>query len=858
MMNFALSLKKHKFLNLAIIFFLFSLLTKRESLAQNSSSLKSVQAMENRMNQSAMLYNQGQYQQGYSILKSCETEVFLQKNVLLQKRFLLLRGATLVNLGQPNMGLIDFNRLYQMGERSPDFFANRANAYFILENKQAAIADYQEALRQKYISPTYIHNQLAKAYFVLKRYDEALLSATKVIDLGMKNTETYLQRGVAFYYLGKYKEAIADFSKGLEKDPNNIGLLSNRINANTYENRWKEVVSDIGKLYELTKIPEYLLSRSGVYLQMQQYFQARIDLDNYILAFSGADSPKMDVLAYCLRAGANFFLGPASFRQSFEDCERCLQQNNVTNTVPIYDPIQYDYSRLIIENKQVYGYLAEMYAFAQDSLKAIEHYRHVQKLQANSSEDVEIQEIVTKLTPQPRLNLTEFPQHFQLYPRNNQDSANVRLSGTLYLSGYDSLYVIVLKNGRLYERIAQRLKSSSNSEKYAASFDILASIHAELSEYTFQLGVKSALRDTILERRESIVCGDVYAMNGQSNAIGGGGMGTVNKFCRTINNAYLQAWGISTAKYNAGQYVVGGVGMALQDKLVNTLGVPILLINGAQGGTRIEQHLPNKANREDFHTLYGSLLTSARLGKVCESVKAMIWYQGEWNSDVNYAENFKVLYDAWHQDFPNLKKIYVFQIYPHGVGERHGALREIQRNFSKVFPDIRTLSTVGSPGWGGGHYTANGYTHLGNILFYHVLRDFYPSNFAQQSDTSEIDSPNLLRAYWKNKEHSSIILEFSPLGGEILVGKPMSVANRLWTVADAINLDGQFGLVQTVQAQGSIVECVLKSVSSAKTIGYVPEQRYPFGVLEVYQGPWLLNKRGLGALTFWNVPIQSQ
>ena len=63
--------------------------------------------------------------------------------------------------------------------------------------------------------------------------------------------------------------------------------------------------------------------------------------------------------------------------------------------------------------------------------------------------------------------------------------------------------------------------------------------------------------------------------------------------------------------------------------LIETHKVPICIINGAQGGTRIDQHQRNEADPTDVSTIYGRLLWRLQQAKLTHGVRAVLWHQGE-------------------------------------------------------------------------------------------------------------------------------------------------------------------------------------------------------------------------------------
>ena len=158
-------------------------------------------------------------------------------------------------------------------------------------------------------------------------------------------------------------------------------------------------------------------------------------------------------------------------------------------------------------------------------------------------------------------------------------------------------------------------------------------------------------RETILEKANDLVCGDVFVIQGQSNAEAW----TDERVIHPYKSSWLRSFGTpSTNKdrardavwgnalsFNGGpnhhHYQIGYWGVELGKMLIERHNVPICIINGAQGGTRIDQHQRNEADPTDVKTIYGRLLWRLQQAKLTHGVRAVLWHQGE-NDQVNQAQ----------------------------------------------------------------------------------------------------------------------------------------------------------------------------------------------------------------------------
>ena len=117
-----------------------------------------------------------------------------------------------------------------------------------------------------------------------------------------------------------------------------------------------------------------------------------------------------------------------------------------------------------------------------------------------------------------QVTFTNAPQSKQLIARNlNTNQGTVNISGTVNNSGvnYDAIEVIVIKGGIFEDsRANQSLSFSGNT----APFNINVTINSELTNYTITVnGLSGTNRNQIMQATE-VVAGDVFIVQGQSNA----------------------------------------------------------------------------------------------------------------------------------------------------------------------------------------------------------------------------------------------------------------------------------------------------------------------------------------------------
>lgn len=467
-----------------------------------------------------------------------------------------------------------------------------------------------------------------------------------------------------------------------------------------------------------------------------------------------------------------------------------------------------------------------------------------------------------------QITFDQLPRDLQLYPRNAANQANVPISGQITTAGWSKIGVQVLREGKVSQLLSQTVAPAATS----TAFQFQALIKAEPAEYAVKVILYKNNDSTVVATRSRIVAGDAYILNGQSNAGAGAGLDEYysfnfdDKYLRNCTFPYNSAnipadmrWYPAKEPYAS----VGGFGLTLQRLILQTYGIPTVLLNGAVGGTSItELTARDAANPVNLGTFYGQLLFRAQWAGVAKQVKAIIWKQGEYEAgsgaDIStYDARFKEFHDNLRQDYNPDARLYVSQINIINADvkvEQAAALRDYQRRTKYLFKNVETIATVGTPGYDGVHYSAVAHQQLALEQFRQIARDVYGSK-----DTLQINSPDIRKVFY-NTRKDSLTLVFDE--GMQLVYKAdttfysFATGAKLYSreLKDYFYLDGQAGSVTAGSATGNRVSLSLKQPASARTLRYLPvyfsDEKSPS-----YDGPTLRNTRGMRAFSFDNVSI---
>ena len=444
----------------------------------------------------------------------------------------------------------------------------------------------------------------------------------------------------------------------------------------------------------------------------------------------------------------------------------------------------------------------------------------------------------------------EMPENNQFYARDDNGEGTLYCNGTLQEVA-DSVFLRVSADGKPYRSETRKLAAGK-------SYAFAVKLRPGLIRYQVEFGFQANGRDTVLHSATNLVCGDAYLINGQSNAVAtdwGEGEPTFrSEWIRTFGSMSgspegLRLWGDAVHRGRDGEELqIGYWGMELARRLVENHQIPICIINGAVGGTRIDQHQRNPQDHADRTTIYGRLLWRVQQAKLTHGIRGLFWHQGENDQGADgptggfgwetYRQYFIDLAAAWKQDYPNIQYYYTFQIWPKscamGIDGSDNRLREVQRMLPSAFSRMSIMSTLGIEPPGGCHYPAAGYADIARLICPLVERDNYGTVFPHF-----ITPPNLQRACYADDKDDEIRMEFD---------QPVKWEDGL---VSQFYLDGEPGKVASGTVSGNVVTLKLTAASAASRLTYLDSKSWS-------QSTLLRGENGIAALTFCEVPIRAQ
>ncbi len=442
----------------------------------------------------------------------------------------------------------------------------------------------------------------------------------------------------------------------------------------------------------------------------------------------------------------------------------------------------------------------------------------------------------------------EKPEDNQFYARDDKNEGTLFYNGTLREAA-DGVFLKVHADGKLSHTEHNQLTADKG-------YAFAVKLKPGLIRYKVEFGVIRGGQETVLHTATNLVCGDAYLIDGQSNAVAtdwGKDEPTFrSEWIRTFGSMSgdsrgVTLWGEAVHRSRDETLQIGYWGMELARRLIEEHKIPICILNGAVGGTRIDQHQRNPKNAEDANTIYGRLLWRVKQARLTHGIRGVLWHQGENDQGADgptggfgwekYRQYFFEMSAAWKQDYPNLHHYYLFQIWPKscgmGINGSDNRLREVQRTLPKAFSNLSIMSTLGIEPPGGCHYPPAGYAEIARLICPLIERDNYGKSF-----NSSITPPNLECAYFASDKRDEVVMEFD---------QPVKWDN---TLTKQFYLDGKGNNILSGTVSGKAIKLKLASPSTARQLTYLDSKSWS-------QNTLLRGENGIAALTFCDVAISA-
>ncbi len=448
------------------------------------------------------------------------------------------------------------------------------------------------------------------------------------------------------------------------------------------------------------------------------------------------------------------------------------------------------------------------------------------------------------------VNFSKSPKTFQLYPRNRtSNTAEIPISGTESMGGYSHAVLRVYRNDvQVGADVVQPLSYVGG----AAAFAFTPTIPAELALYDLEILVRKATGDTSVRRFEDLVAGDAMIIQGQSNAEGFEDYSPttsapyISPFVRSYGRdsesptdtqsatSWLPASGRGSRDAPA---AIGQWGLVMGSRISSQTGIPLAIINGSHAGMDIGFFQRHPDTPESLNFNYGRLLYRMRAAGLDKSVRSILFYQGEADSNNGavHETGYTNLVNGWKTDYPGIERFYIFQVRDGcGVDRFNVDMRNRQRRFADNLAKHSVFTTHGLDAHNGCHLLfQGGYEILGMNIARLVMRDLYGVAAAN----AEAPNPEFVRLAGENRDKIRIILR----------NKTDTLTFDAGAAADFKLVGSTATITGGAIVAGGIELQLSGNAESATALLYTGHSG---------AGPWVRNANGIGLLTF-SEPIRS-
>ncbi len=358
-----------------------------------------------------------------------------------------------------------------------------------------------------------------------------------------------------------------------------------------------------------------------------------------------------------------------------------------------------------------------------------------------------------------QVSFTQFPQDYTLIPRNNSNQGIYTINGTLQSNGVEAIRIKIIQEGTgiIDER-------SKNVQGYGTNFSIDISIPAITRNHEVEFYTISNGQESLMRKASNIVAGDVFIVNGQSNA-------EANVIImQEDRNPYQRGINASGNWVELRYANPGHWAGRIAGQITSTYNIPVAIFNFAKGAQSIKYFLPN------YSPTYNNNFNAARqtlenLG-IADNVRGVFWFQGEtdgWQATIeSYQNDLNTLKNAWRSTY-GLEHIYYYQIRSYSCSHPNPFVLEAQRRAALYDPGLHVMSTSNAT-HDGCHFTyENGYQDLGDRLFRLLANDLYNGNY------SSAEAPDIIQV--QKTGSKDLVLTFTNGNSLSKIGNPWADFN---------------------------------------------------------------------------------
>lgn len=418
-----------------------------------------------------------------------------------------------------------------------------------------------------------------------------------------------------------------------------------------------------------------------------------------------------------------------------------------------------------------------------------------------------------------QVTVTNFPKDNQLIARQGDArSVAYTIRGSVAAGTGQVRLSTKLRSGTTF--IQEEIADIDARGNRAIDFEMTLSVPVTRANHRITLEDVGAAN--VLAEAVDVVAGDVYVVNGQSNAVASSTMAAVDR------DPYLRGfllngdWSLLQLSY-PGEWM-GRAARVLSERH----DVPIAVFNFAVGAQRLDFFMPQASGMGNFTESFNSLTDAEVIGRIA----GYCWFQGEadgWEASIDsYERDLATLFDNYNQRF-GVSRFYAFQTRTFSCTHAEPFVMEAQRRLNSSYDNLTVLSTTNAEHDGCHYPYETGYRLLGDRLADAVTRDQYGMGGV------DVYSPNVDSARVTGDREITLYMDAA--------GAQMAVTGNPW--AEFVAIGPEINPIGG-SVNGNLVKLnFASSVRGASGITYLS-----------HAGPapdFLHNTRGVGAFTFYNV-----
>ncbi len=448
----------------------------------------------------------------------------------------------------------------------------------------------------------------------------------------------------------------------------------------------------------------------------------------------------------------------------------------------------------------------------------------------------------------------QLPRNYQLYARNDDNSAQVPITGrTSDSKTWNYISVTTYRNGKYVSYHRSSFKPLNGTQ---SSFALYPTIKAEKADYSFRVYCCNATDSIQVASCTDIVAGDIYAIYGQSNANAIMSSPVNDKYIRTFSalptSDNTPVTFADTSWINA-SWAVSGIGywgLELQNQILQKYGIPTCVINGAFPGTSIQELSYFQGQPSNYYNHLKLRVSKSHASRI----RAFFFYHGEndaFTQTPNYPELFDKLQKLWEKDYyPIVDEFVIMQMdIPRLLSNPGNTIREFQRKTSTLYPKMNSFATVGQPGYDGVHYNRQGYATLATRLVNYLSPRHYGTPLAEG-----LRAPDIRKVYFEDPAASQLVLQFDQ---PVTWPADSVIGFYLLSLKNFFYINGNQSSVLPISsatAQGNEIHLKLSRSVSLNSLTYLPSDSYALPI-SPFIGPYIKNPQGLAAFTFHQFPV---